>query len=104
MVTISAATIRANIYETIYDSLTSSLSTGTVTASFIDDDPTFPQVVVNPIKKDTFRLTIDAVEKEYRGNILIELYTKKNKQIDQISDEIENDLYVTSKSALEALT
>jgi len=103
MVAISESTIRADVWENIYDELTADLSTGTVTASYIDDNPTFPQVVVKPISKLVKHLTIDATSKEYTGEIEIEIYAKKNEQIDSISDEVDYDLLVTNKATFEAL-
>ena len=92
MVNIVESTIRANIYETLYDSLTASLSAGTVTAAFIDDNPTFPQVVINPARLSITKLTLNRGTKEYMAEVEIEVYAKKNKEIDQISDEIHADL------------
>jgi hypothetical protein len=92
MVNIVETTIRANIFETLYDSLTASLSAGTVTAAFIDDNPTFPQVVINPTKLLIKKLTLNRGTKEYTCEVEIEIYAKKNKDIDEIADEIHADL------------
>jgi len=93
MVNIVQSTIRANVFETVYDLLTAQLSEGTVTAAFIDDNPTFPQVVINPSSIKIERNTFTNVNRSYDCEIEIELYCKKNKEIDQISDEISNDMY-----------
>jgi len=98
MVNIAQSTVRANIYETVYDLLTSSLSTGTVTAAFIDDAPTFPQVVINPSSISVTKLTFLKDNRSYEAEVEIDLYVKKNKQIDQISDEITADLYSNESS------
>ena len=98
MVSIVQSTIRANVFETVYDLLTAQLSAGTVTAAFIDDSPTFPQVVINPstimISKNTFNNS----NRSFNVEVEVELFCKKNKQIDQISDEISNDLYAQESS------
>jgi hypothetical protein len=92
MVNIVLANARANVFETLYDSLTSSLSLGTVTAAYIDDTPTFPQVVINPASISIKKLSLDRTSKQYDGEIEISIYAKQNAQIDSISDEIHSDL------------
>jgi len=92
MVSVTKATIRANIFEVLYDLLVAQLSAGTVTAAFIDTSPTFPQVVINPAAMKIEKLTFRKDNKEYLAEIEIEIYTKKNKEIDTISDEITSDL------------
>jgi hypothetical protein len=99
MVNITLANARANIFETLYDSLTSSLSAGTVTAAFIDDTPTFPQVVINPASISIKKLSLDRVAKQYDGFVEIEIFAKQNAQVDSISDEIHSDLN-TNESTL----
>jgi serine protease inhibitor ecotin len=99
MVNIVQSTIRANVFETVYDLLTAQLSEGTVTAAFIDDNPTFPQVVINPSSIKIKRTTLTNENRSYEGMVEVELYCKKNKEIDQISDEISNALY-TNESTL----
>jgi len=99
MVTITASTIRATIFETLYDSLTASLSAGTVTASYIDDNPTFPQVVINPAIVKVTKQTLNRGQVEYTAEVEVDVFTKKNKEIDQISDEIHTDL-ATNESTL----
>lgn len=92
MVTITASATSANIYETLYDSLTASLSQGTVTGAFITDTPTFPQVVINPAKVMAPKLVLNNANKSKMGEVEIEIFAKKNKEIDQLSDEIRADL------------
>lgn len=99
MVNIVVSTARANVFETFYDLLTSSLSLGTVTAAFIDDTPTFPQVVINPASITIRKLSIDRTAKQYDGTVEISIFAKQNAQIDSISDEIHDDLN-TNESTL----
>jgi len=92
MVTISNGSVRANIYETLYDTLNSAnlaSSTATVTAAYIDEDSAFPQVVINPtsISHDSF--SMDRTNTRKTISVVIDIYTKKNKNIDLISDEID---------------
>lgn len=92
MVTVAESTVRANIYSNLYTSLSSSLSIGTVTAAFIDDQPTFPQVVINPSTISIQKLTLNRGVKQYLCRVDITIYTKKNAQLDSIADEICADL------------
>ena len=100
MVTITEDTIRTATFEIIYDSLTASLSTGTVTASFIDDNPTFPQVVINPASVKFTKNTFTNANRERFIEVEVVLYCKKNKEIDQITDEIDADLRTNESSLL----
>lgn len=95
MVTISNTSLRANTYETIYDALISAnLLSGavTVTAAYIDKESSFPMVVINPavVSHDSFGM--DRTVSRKTINVVIEIYTKKNKDIDLISDEIDATL------------
>lgn len=104
MVTITEAAIRQNVYETIYDiingiSFTTS-STPTLTAAFVDSSQAFPQIVLHPVDivKDNRTFGIGAFDKEIR--ILIDIWTKKNKDKDIIADEIHVALDATSFSGI----
>ena len=56
-------------------------------------------MVINPSSIKIERNTFTNVNRSYDCEIEIELYCKKNKEIDQISDEISNDMY-TNESTL----
>ena len=66
MVTINNTSIRQNVFETVYDRLKakadgSDFDTSTqptITAAYIDDDQSFPQIVIHPVDvtKDTYNL------------------------------------------------
>jgi len=102
MVNLATSTIRANIFESIYDVLTAaylSSSLATVTAAYIDDDHSFPQVVVNPAFVPIQKMTFNRTNRMYSADVEIDIFAIKNKQIDQISDEINKNLE-TSESAL----
>lgn len=91
MVTISNSTVRQNIWETIYDDLSNELSDKTVTASFID---TFKngkfkdQIVIYPITINEEQLVLNRSLKNQPIIIRIDIFSKKNKDIDLISDRI----------------
>ena len=93
MVTITDTNLRQNIFESIYDALTNAnllSSTATVTAAYIDsDNAPFPQVVVHPVNvsKDSFTFNRSVSEKNI--NIMIDIWTKKNKDKDVIADQID---------------
>ena len=93
MVTINSSTLRSNVYETIYDTLTSAnllSSTATVTAAYIDDkDASFPQVVVNAVDVDKENPTLNRTYWTNNISIMIDIFTKKNKDKDLIADEID---------------
>ena len=94
MVEIKTSTLRTNTYEHIYDTLTSAnllSSTVTVTASYIDDIKSFPQVVINQVNVSEEDYTFTRAYGKKSLEIIIDIYTRKAKEIDQISDE----LYVT---------
>ena len=103
MVTIVKATKRSNVFETVYDLLTASLSVGTVTAAFIDDDHTFPQVVINPAIIDGEKLDLIGTTREYTGVIEIEVFAKKAQEIDTILDEIDADLTANVSASTDGL-
>jgi hypothetical protein len=85
--------LRQNVFEAVYTALTNAYllsSTVTVTAAFIDrSDAPFPQVVVHPVdvNKDTF--TYDRTYSRKDVRIMIDIWTKKNKEKDQIADQID---------------
>lgn len=91
MVTITNTNIRAGMYETIYDTLDAAnllSSTATVTSAYIDQPQAFPQVVVNPVDVSGEEFSFD--RSNHRRNIVVvlDIYTKKNKDKDLLSDEI----------------
>ena len=95
MVAITTSSLRANVYESIYDELTSaSLLSGsvTVTAAFINEKEAFPQVVVNPANVNREGFSFDRSRSKQNIQVVVEIFTKKNKEIDQIADEIDTIL------------
>ena len=93
MVTINKSTFRQNVYETIYDTLTSAnllSGTVTVTAAYIDDDQSFPQVVVHPITSNKDEWAFQKSNHTNHIKVMIDVWTKKNKERDQITDEIDS--------------
>lgn len=104
MVSISNSTLRQNVYETLYDLLKAqegsygASSAVTVTAAYIDDENAFPQVIVNPVNVDksdfTFDRTADNSMKSVKA--VVDVYTKKAKDLDIIADVVDNTLSTSS--------
>lgn len=92
MVTITGSTLRSNVFEHIYDTLTAAnllSSTVTVTASYIDGNQAFPQVVINPANVDKDEFSFDRSNSTNTINVVLDIFTKKNKDKDLIADEID---------------
>ena len=93
MVTINSSTLRSNVYETIYDTLTSAnllSSTATVRAAYPDEkDASFPMVIVNPVDVSKDNPTFDRTYWSNNISVMIDIFTKKNKDKDLIADEID---------------
>ena len=92
MVTLNTSTLRSNIFETLYDELTAAnllSSTATVTAAYIDSEDSFPQVVINPVDIEKTNFSFDRSNSNKSVTILIDIWTKKNKDKDLLTDEID---------------
>lgn len=108
MVAINNSSLRQNVYETVYDLLKAeqgsygASSSVTVTAAYIDKEEAFPQVIVNPVmvaKSDyTFSRTSDNSLKDI--TVVIDVYTKKSKDLDIITDYVDNILSTASINGL----
>lgn len=103
MVTLTDSTLRANVFETIYDVVTgisswglSSSNTVTVTAAYIDDERTLPQVVIHPVDiiSGPASFSRELMHREIR--VFIEVYSKKRKDLDQMTDALMNAIETTS--------
>lgn len=94
MVTITSSTLRQNVYETIYDILVgANLLSGSVkvTAAYVDEKSAFPQVVIRSPLADTDK-SLSSMDNSYvhrRIDVVLDIWTKKAKELDQISDEID---------------
>lgn len=73
-----------------YDNTDTSTTGVTITGSYIDKPESFPQVVlINPdISKEEY--SFDRSQYTNTINILIDIYTKKTKNLDYIADQIDN--------------
>lgn len=93
MVTITNATLRSSMWETIYDTLTAAhllSSTVTVTASYIDSATApFPQVVLYPMDVEKSEFSFDRSNSRKDINVMIDIWTRKNKDKDTIADAID---------------
>lgn len=90
--------MRQNVFETVYDLATAltynSSSEPTITAAFISDDPSFPQVVVNPVDVELDDPSFGSTGRNWDRTvrILIDVYTKKRKDLDIITDVLMDEL------------
>ena len=88
--------LRQDLYEAIYTALTDAnllSSTVTVTAAYIDsDNAAFPQVVVHPVDVDKDSYTFSRTYSMKSIRIMIDIWTRKNKEKDEIADEIDSVL------------
>ena len=91
MVTITEAKLRQNVYETVYDlinAITFSVASVTVTAAFIDDEDSLPQVVINPANVDRSNKAFGRGDSDEDVRVEVEVWTTKNKDKDVLTDEI----------------
>jgi len=94
--TISNSSLRQNVFEEIYDLLKAKADAedfGTATqpnvvASYIDDINAFPQVVIGSANVDEDEYTFDRSNSLKNIVIIIDIYTKKNKNRDILSDNV----------------
>lgn len=97
---VSETTLRQDVWESVYDVLNAiSYNTSglvTVTAAYIDKEEQLPQVVINPVDVDynTFSFGRGSFDNEMR--IVVDIYTKQNKDKDIIADDIIYTLNTTS--------
>ena len=80
------------MYETIYDTLSAAnllSSTATVVAAYNDEINSYPLVVVNPVDKGRDNPTYDRTYWTNGLTVNIDIFAKKNKEVDQLADEID---------------
>ena len=96
MVAINNSTVRQNLFETVYDTLkahatSSSYGTSTqptIVAQYVDDTKAMPEIVVHPANVDTGEWTFNRSNNQQNINLMVEVYTTKNKDVDVLSDDI----------------
>jgi len=101
MVTITKASQRQNLFESVYDELKAYATAGsygtssqpTVTAAYIDSEDSLPQIVINRVNNKKEDPVFDRSNTTNNLVIPINVYAKKNKNIDILSDNIEAYLY-----------
>ncbi len=93
MVTLTSSTIRQNLWETIYDTVKAAnllSSTVTVVSAYVDEDPSFPMIVINPVDKGRDNPSFNRANWTDNLMVEIEIYTKKAKQLDQLCDALDS--------------
>jgi hypothetical protein len=98
---ISDSSLRNSIYTDIksvldaaslkyYNNKNQDVTGVTISAAYIDDNKTFPQVIINTanVAKDEFSFNRDNMTNTIQ--VMIDIYTKKKKNEDYITDQIDN--------------
>ena len=107
MVTISNNTIRANVFETIYDLLTAYgdwVVRPTIVAAYIDNETKDPQVVISPVRIGSDNPTFNNHSSFKNVTVVIDIYSKKNKSLDQVTDDVNLILNDNKISGLKLVT
>lgn len=109
MVTINNATVRQNVYETIYDiinGISFSVSSVSVMAAYTDSSTvSLPVVVVNPVDIDYTPSTLGLSRYNSQTiQVVVDIYTRKNKDKDIIADEIDAALRAASFTGIEYIS
>ena len=101
MVNINKESMRQDVFEIIYDSLkakatNSSYGTSsqpTITASYVDSDEALPEIVIGRTNPDKEEPVFN--RSNYTNNNILEInvYSKSNKDIDILSDNIDTFLH-----------
>ena len=97
MVTIVDSQIRQTIYKTVRDRLKAASYSSSVTPTVISAystkvDVATPQIVISPVDIAKSSFTIGSDRKAHTKNITvtIDIYTKLNKDLDILSDEVDD--------------
>lgn len=108
MVTINNATVRQNVFETIYDiinGISFSVSGVSVLAAYTDSSSvSLPIVTISPVD-NTYTPSTLGSSRYYEQDlqVTVDIYTKKNKDKDIIADEIDAALRAQSFNDMEYL-
>ena len=101
MVTINKASQRQDLFENVYDEIKAYATAGsygtstqpTVTAAYIDNEDSLPQIVIGRVNNKKEDPVFDRSNTTNNLIIVINIYDKKNKNIDVLSDNLEEYLY-----------
>lgn len=104
MVTISDSSLRANVFETVYDLVNSNKSSWTTVGSktinlyakLPDDNPVFPCIIVHPVVVDKDTYSMDRTTMNKNVLVVLEIYSIHNKDIDTIADGL-TSIFDTNK-------
>jgi len=108
MVAISNASIRQNVFETIYDLLKAKATSTlygtsfqpTVTSSYIDDVHTFPQIVVTEPNVERENYVFDRSNSSRPILVVIEIYCLKTKDRSILADNVDTFIHETKITGL----
>jgi len=92
--TINNNTINTDVFETIYDLLynqigdyTSSIQPN-ISATYIEKEATYPCIVIEPITKENSNYTFKQNNPDRNILVVIQVYTKKNKDRDLLRNDL----------------
>lgn len=97
---IAKATIRQNLFETVYQVINANkLSGWTVTAAFPESNPTFPCLVINPATISLTALDVTKSKFRWEASVLVDVYSltkdgkdKNDQGMDNVMDTIRTNL------------
>ena len=96
MVTITNRELRHTVWETFYDDLKAFATAGsygtsvqpTVVSAFIDDNPTFPMIVIHPVSVREGKRTFDNSSSLKNISLVFDVYAKKSEDIETLGDDV----------------
>lgn len=99
VVTITDSRIRNTVYESVYDIINSDKSgyNASSTPTLIGGHPdlstiSFPTIIINPIEVNESDYTADHTSSLKDIAVIVEIYTKSEKDLDNIADGVSNSL------------
>jgi hypothetical protein len=93
---VSTSTIRSDTFKAVFDLINNNKPTGwTVTSSFIESKPSFPQIVIDPALVTEKNLSLNKSKKSRLIEMRIGLYaltSQRKEKIDEGRDNINNTI------------
>jgi len=101
MATVTDATLRASVWETLFDAFTAASYSSSAEPGVyrnnedLDESSTFPRITVSPIDVSSERVSLGRGAVMNRMDVMVDIYAKKNKDIDVIADKLYSLLEAT---------
>ena len=92
---VNSTTARADIFKEFLSVIKTHLTTSgvKVTNALVKDTSQFPQIVINAPQMPRSRLTFGTTAYDRSGDIEIEVYAKKMKDVVELVDDVENTIF-----------